>query len=372
MDNKLETIKRDLQSAEFKLKFQNASQEMDFVKETGFALQSLQDNSYLAQASRDSILKSIYNVALTGITLNPTMRQAYLVPRKKNGEVVACLDIGYQGLISKMIDTGQAKDVYAEVVYEGDSFDITFGTERTIQHKPYYIIGKEKGKELGTYAVAILPDGSKKFEFMPMEKVNSIMEMSESYKADKRNQTKHSVWSGVFRENMIKKTAIKNLWNYMPKNKRAEEIANIIAVDNETNEFNLNAREPVKVDKNMVMSKGYSPIEMIEDVETKTVVQDVEVESPENISKIASDTINPENVQDVQEASEVPTELNRSASDKEKIKMAFLSKYKIKNSELNRACMNLGYDYNDVESICNRASDEEIKNIIKLCMELRI
>src|SRR5690606_39362507 len=78
---------------------------LSFQKEANFALQIFQGNDYLTKMSPDSIKNAIVNVALTGLTLNPVMKFAYLVPRK--GKFV--LDVSYMGLAKILTDTGSVK-----------------------------------------------------------------------------------------------------------------------------------------------------------------------------------------------------------------------------------------------------------------------
>jgi len=237
-----------MRSAPMQKRFEDVS-DLDFQKEVGFAIQALSENTYLQKASHESILKSVYNVALTGLTLNPVLKQAYLIPRNIKGVVTCTLLPSYQGLISKMIDTGQALDVYSMVVYENDEFLINFGTEKKIEkHVPYYVLGKESGKEIAVYAVAILPSGLKKFELLPMKKVEAIMQRSDAYKSDVKNNTSNSPWKNEFRGDMIKKVAIKHLFNYMPKNQSTQEVANLIDLDNENSGYQF-TKEPINVDK---------------------------------------------------------------------------------------------------------------------------
>ncbi len=246
--SKLPMLKAAIQDKAVLAKFEEVnSLNLDFQKEVGFALQHLGKNSYLQSASKESILTSVYNVALTGLSLSPVLAQAYLVPRKTRGQVQCCLEVSYQGLISKMIDLGQATDVYAHIVYEGDLFNYDMSTNSIIEHQPYWLAGNSQGKEVAAYAVAVLPNGSRKVEIKPMSYVNSVADASESVKSDKKNGTKYSPWNGSFREEMIKKTLVRQLWKYMPKNQKAEAMASVLDVENQTNAVDFTPSEIVDV-----------------------------------------------------------------------------------------------------------------------------
>jgi len=199
----------------------------EFIRECGFALQAVNASKQLLNADKTSIMQAVYNVALTGLTLNPVLKQAYLVPRYINGKTVAVLEPSYQGLTKLITDTGSVKNIYAYPVYKEDDFEVTMGTRIQILHKPRFA-----SKDiLHFYAVAILPDGSTQFEVMTADQVNEIRERSESYKAFKEGKITKCTWVSDYSE-MGRKTVIKRLSKYVPKTEQWEKVSNAIDVDN--------------------------------------------------------------------------------------------------------------------------------------------
>ena len=85
---------------------------LSFAKESGFAMQILKANEYLAKLDPISIRDSIVQVALTGITLNPALKYAYLIPRAGK----CTLDISYMGMIKILTDAGFVKNIDAAIV----------------------------------------------------------------------------------------------------------------------------------------------------------------------------------------------------------------------------------------------------------------
>lgn len=291
-NDKLAVIKDSLTSVAFEEKFKEVNSfGLNLKREVGFAIQALQGNTYLASADKNSILKSVYNAALTGFTLNPTLSQAYLVPRRVGGNLVCCLDPSYQGLISKMIDMNQAKDIYSHVVFEGDEFIINFATNEIVKHVPYYLCKQPKGEPVGVYAIAVLPDGSRKPAFLPMERIYSIRDRSESYKSFKAGKAKSTIWEGPDKEEMWKKTAVKFLWKYMPKNNReAEIIATIVENDNEANGIDFHKND---VDKSNEKGKDFVQ-------EANDRLKEVQKKKEEKASKLSPDYAAFEEVPDAQ------------------------------------------------------------------------
>jgi len=213
-------------------KFVKLTDENTFKKECSFAMQHFNKNDFLAKSTIESKLEAVLNVAQIGLTLNPVLKFAYLVPRsaKIGGQfVVQChLEPSYQGLVKLITDTGSATSVYAHIVYEGDEFEETLGTSVEILHRP-----KRTSKEIKmVYAVAVLQDGKKQVEVMTVEEVNEIREGSESYKAFLKNKNIPCIWEKHYSE-MARKTVIKRLCKYLPKTQQWEKIAQAIELTNE-------------------------------------------------------------------------------------------------------------------------------------------
>jgi recombination protein RecT len=202
-----------------------------FDKECSFAMQLFNKNKYLNSATTESKLIAVLNVANIGLTLNPALKHAYLVPRSRNVDgkfiVEACLEPSYQGLVKLITDTGSAISVYAHIVYKGDEFQEVLGTSIDIIHKP-----KRTSTEIElVYAVAILHNGSKQVDVMPLSEINEIRAMSESYKAWEKNKSLPCVWNTHFGE-MARKTVIRRLTKYLPKTNQWEKVAKAIELDN--------------------------------------------------------------------------------------------------------------------------------------------
>lgn len=199
----------------------------NLTRETSFALQAVNSNTYLAQATPSSVAKCVLNIAFTGLSLNPVLKYAYITPRRVNNAVEAVLMPSYIGLCKLIIDAGAVRNIYAHIVHEGDEFEAAFGTKPSITHKPKF--GK---KVTHVYAVAVLLEGSMQFEVMTVDDVNEIRERSDGYKSYKDGKAKSCIWVSDYGE-MAKKTVIKRLTKYLPKTDKWEVVAKAIEVDNQ-------------------------------------------------------------------------------------------------------------------------------------------
>lgn len=203
---------------------------LNFKKEATFALQLLKANDFLrstAQNNPDSLQNAITNIAAIGISLNPAVKEAYLVPRGK----AVCLDISYIGLIKLATDTGAIQWVQAEIVKEKDQFEYQ-GVGKAPIHKmnPF----SDRGNVIGVYCVAKLASGESLCTIMSRGECDQIR--------DKSSQAAKSGPWVAFYEEMLKKTVIKRASKLWPKSERLDTAVHVIN-EHEGIEFD-NAKKP--------------------------------------------------------------------------------------------------------------------------------
>lgn len=197
------------------------------LKECNYAMQMFNKNDYLNKSTTASKQQAVLNVAQIGLTLNPVLKLAYLVPRSSNGKVECFLEPSYQGLVKLVTDTGSAKSVSSQVVFAGDVFEVSLGTETRITHIPKF----ETETFTHVYAVATLSDGSKMIEVMTASQINDIRDCSESYKSFKKGSVKSCIWESHYTE-MARKTVVKRLVKSLPKTEMWDKLGAAIDIDN--------------------------------------------------------------------------------------------------------------------------------------------
>lgn len=207
---------------------------MNFAKEAQFALQLLQGNDYLLKAAQQNAAAleyAIINLASIGITLNPALKEAYLVPR--GGKI--CLDISYIGLVKLATDTGSIEWVQAEIVKEKDVFEYQ-GVGKAPIHKmnPFY----ERGAMIGCYCVARLSTGEFLSTVMSLKDITEIKEKSSQ-------AAKSGPWVSFFEE-MAKKTVIKRASKLWPKSERIQQAVELV---NEHEGIDFNASKGAHIDQ---------------------------------------------------------------------------------------------------------------------------
>ena len=227
-------------------------QVLDFAKEAGFAIQILKANDYLAKLDQNSIRDSIIQVALTGLTLNPALKFAYLIPR--GGKCT--LDISYIGMIKILTDAGTVKNIDSAVVYEGDDFEFIRGTNPNLYHKQNF----KSPSKIGAYAIAYFRDGGSQAEFLPKYEIEKISKTSESLKNEKT--AKYSPWTN-WEDEMWKKTVLKRLFKLLPKTNMSD---NLISALNNENKIEI---DDLPKDQKSSNDELFSDVEIITDKSDK-------------------------------------------------------------------------------------------------------
>lgn len=191
-----------------KKQFNNAlPQHINTDRFVRIAITTIRLNPKLAKCNPESLIGALMVSAQLGLEPG-TLGQCYLIPfeNKKVGTVECQFQIGYKGLIELLRRSGQLSDIYSYTVYENDDFNIEYGLSRTLVHKPNFT---DRGEIKGFYAVAILKDGAKAFEYMTKDEVTHH---EEKYR---KGSYKNDVWNKNFEE-MAQKTVVKKLLKWLP------------------------------------------------------------------------------------------------------------------------------------------------------------
>jgi len=174
----------------------------------------------------------LLNVAQIGLTLNPTSKECYLIPRRNGQAVQCCLEPSYIGIVKLLTEYGGVSSVQTNIVYEGDEIDMDLSLENPVKtHKPYILTGKEKGNILMVYSLAKLKDGGIQFEYMSKLEIEAIRETSESWKAYKAGKVKSCIWVD-YQGEMFRKTVIKRIAKYCPRTNDMGKVDKAIEVSN--------------------------------------------------------------------------------------------------------------------------------------------
>lgn len=184
------------------------------AKEIEFAAQAMLANNYLikcATANPISLVNALKNVALTRSTLNPVLKQGYLVPF---GGAITFMP-SYMGLVDVLLNNGLVKKIEAHCVFEGDKFEIKHGSGGYLNHIPDPWGSRDKSRLKGAYYYAVMTDGTELFDTIPVDEIEKIRKRAPSAKSS-------SPWDTDY-EQMCVKTAIRRAFKFIAKNGISED-----------------------------------------------------------------------------------------------------------------------------------------------------
>lgn len=173
-------------------------------------LTAIQQNEKLLECTQDSLWGACMRAAQDGLL--PDGREGAIVPRW-NGKR-KCSEAHWMpmvaGLIAKAKRKGSVVSLSAQVVYEGEKFQVLLGDEDRIEHVRD-IAKVQRGKEVAVYAIATLKDGSKEREVMSWQEVQQIANVSQRDK-DGNIGAVWRTWEGE----MARKSCIRRLSKRLP------------------------------------------------------------------------------------------------------------------------------------------------------------
>lgn len=120
------------------------------------------------RCTNESKLDCVIQAAVCKLELGTADKLAWLIPY---GNVLS-FQPSYIGKRKRVIESGVAEDVYAELVYENDEFDEISGAERKIVHKPLRF--KDRGRLVGAYAVSMHANGRSNYEILEEKDLDAI------------------------------------------------------------------------------------------------------------------------------------------------------------------------------------------------------
>lgn len=170
-------------------------------------LSALSTNQKLAETTPQSFLGAMMTAAQLGVEPNTPLGQAYLIPYwNSKARALECqFQLGYKGLLDLAYRSGEVSTVMAQVVYENDEFEYSFGLEPKLVHRPAL---EERGNPKFVYAMFRTKDGGYGYEVMSIADVRAH--------AQKYSKAFNSgPWQNNFEE-MAKKTVLKRVLKYAP------------------------------------------------------------------------------------------------------------------------------------------------------------
>lgn len=215
---------------------------MDADRMVKIALRALRTTPKLMECTLESLMASVISCSSLGLEPNTPLGHAYLIPFSKSRKVGNSWEkttdvqvvIGYRGMVDLARRSGEIISISTRVVYENDPFEIEYGLDERLVHKP--ALG-ERGRPIGAYAVAKLKGGGYQWEYMTLEDLYDVRNASQGYAAAVDSAKKYG--SGEVKhpwatneEEMMRKTPLRRLFKMLPI---SIELASALTLDEREN-----------------------------------------------------------------------------------------------------------------------------------------
>lgn len=173
------------------------------------ALNDFRMNPTLGECSVPSVLGYYLQTAALGLEPAPTLGQVYPVPfnNKKTGQKECQFFLGYRGMLAIARRSGEVLSVDAQIVHERDEFDLTYGLEQALTHKP--CLEGDPGEMRGAYCIVRFRNGGAQFAFMSTAEIEAHRNRSKS--------KDRGPWVTDY-EAMALKTVFRKLFKWLPLN----------------------------------------------------------------------------------------------------------------------------------------------------------
>lgn len=168
------------------------------------ALTALSKNPALARCSQVSFFGALLSTAQLGLEPNTPLGFAYLIPYKNECTLI----VGYQGMIDLAWRAGTA--IRGNLVREGDEFDVEYGLNQSLHHKP--ALDAERDSRPVTYLYTI-----GKLRGEEREPVFTVLSRTEVEKYRSRSASKNNGPWVTDWDSMALKTGVRRLFRWLPK-----------------------------------------------------------------------------------------------------------------------------------------------------------
>lgn len=171
------------------------------------AISEFRLNPALQECSVPSVLGYFMQAAMCGLEPSSVLGQCYPVPfnNKKTGQKEVQYILGYRGMMSIARRSGDLARIEAHIVHENDEFDLSYGLNPNIEHKPF--IDGDPGAVRGAYCVVWFKDGTCQYRFMPKAEIDRHRRRSKA--------SSSGPWVTDYEE-MCMKTVFRSMFKWLP------------------------------------------------------------------------------------------------------------------------------------------------------------
>lgn len=179
---------------------------MDAERAMRIALTVCQRQPQLLECHPLSVVACVMLAGELGLELSGPLGQCFMIPRKNKHtkRLEATFQVGYRGFQKLAYNSGKVISLPMRAVYSNDDFDISYGTDSRIHHKP--CVKGDRGVPIGYYCIANLSPMGQDFEYMSHP---------DMVKHRAKYAEENPIWDTDF-EPMALKTVVRKLCKRLP------------------------------------------------------------------------------------------------------------------------------------------------------------
>ena len=180
-------------------------------------------NPQLWTCTPTSVLGASLRCAQLGLAPNDVRNLAWIIPYKnRSGVLEANFQLGYGGVTELAMRAVPGLKFQGRPVYPNDEFDVDFGRERPMRHKPHYSLGRDRGGEpFVWYVLARYPDGD--------EMLHALDRAGVEYHRSFSKQPDGQMWTNSYDAAALKSVVL-DMKRWLPA---SVQLATAIASDDE-------------------------------------------------------------------------------------------------------------------------------------------
>lgn len=247
-----------------------------------FAFLDLKANNLL-NTDKDALANALLNMVVQG--LSPQKKQCYFI--NYGGKVNLMRSYHGDRAVARL--SGLVKDIQAYIIREGDEVNITYDAETNymqVEHKTDF--KNWNNKIIGAYAVAIMPDGTKRYDLMTIERIRKSWAMS----SNQNNNKLQNNFSDDACQRTITRHLVKNLFNQSTDESLL--VNSICETSNNIKEVDEEEQKETKYDESQIIEAQVEETATItpEIEEEETPQQEQPKQQPQNAKPTQEDIFN--------------------------------------------------------------------------------
>lgn len=224
-------------------------------------LTAISQNPKLAECEPTSVLGAAMTMAQLGLRVG-VLGHGWILPfwNARERRFDAQLVIGYLGYVELAHRSGQIKSISARTVHANDHFEIEYGIDEKLIHRP---AAGDRGIPIGYYAVCRTTTGGQSFHYMTTVEVEKHRDRYAM--AKKKDGTVVGPWKSEF-DAMAKKTCVRQLAKFMPRN---TDLATAMSVDESVRIDLSPTTDPAHVSRHIEPPVAAETVSVAQETQTK-------------------------------------------------------------------------------------------------------